>query len=105
MTNDMVCPHITTSVCIIEYEKIPCKVVGMIPVGTEDGALNLGAHIPSAEQRAMSLASAYSIVAASEALNQARWQPQDEAQQCATGEAAVLVMLKFVIIIFHFACR
>jgi len=71
---------------IAEYKDIPCKVAGSVPRGTSPGELILDEHVSPADQRVMSLASAYALVAAGEALTDAGWKPSTEEERHKTGE-------------------
>ena len=68
-----------------EFSGIPCKVAGIVPRGDETGQLNLDDHMSRSERRIMSLASCYAMVAASEAMTQARWAPTTEEDKCRSG--------------------
>ncbi|WAR03197.1 OXSM-like protein [Mya arenaria] len=70
-----------------EFKEIPCRVAGYVPRGTSPGELNLDSHIPPADQRVMSLASAYALVAAEEALVDSGWKPRTEDDRHRAGVA------------------
>lgn len=71
------------------YKDIPCKVAGRVPRGDNPGELNLDSYVSPADQRVMSLASAYALVAAAEALADARWKPQTVEEKQRTGELMI----------------
>ncbi|XP_060608520.1 3-oxoacyl-[acyl-carrier-protein] synthase, mitochondrial-like [Ruditapes philippinarum] len=76
-----------------EYDQIPCKVAGLVPRGNNPGELNLDDHISQADQRVMSLASAYAIVAADEAIKDADWKPKSAEEKQRTGVAIGMGMV------------
>jgi 3-oxoacyl-[acyl-carrier-protein] synthase II len=67
------------------YDDIPCKVAGYVPRGDKSGELRLSAFVSAPEQRTMSVASAYALVAAHEALHDAQWNPQSTQDRRNTG--------------------
>ena len=67
------------------FDVLPCLVGGRVPVGHNPGELNLDSHIPPPEQRTMSLATAYALVATEEAVKQSGWSPQTQEEQCRAG--------------------
>lgn len=71
---------------ILAFSCIPCQVAGVVPRGSNPGELNLDEYIPPSDQRVMSLASAYALVAADEALRDADWKPQTTLDKQRTGE-------------------
>ncbi|XP_064613449.1 3-oxoacyl-[acyl-carrier-protein] synthase, mitochondrial-like isoform X2 [Liolophura sinensis] len=81
------------------FDKIPSKVCGYVPRGHSPGQLNLDRIVPPADQRHMSLASAYALAAASEALIQANWKPISEADQRRSGVAIGLGMCDLDVIV------
>lgn len=70
---------------ISEYDGIPCRVAGIIPRGDKSGQLNIDKVIEPSKQRTMSEGSMYVLVAAEEALNDARWKPVTEEDKIRTG--------------------
>ena len=68
------------------YEQIPSKVAGYVPRGNNPGELDIDSHIAPADQRVMSLASCYAVVAADEALSDARWKPESKEERERTGQ-------------------
>lgn len=60
-----------------EYAGIPCRVAGRVPISTENtnenGSLNFSSYFPRmSELKSMSLASAFALVAAQEAIEQSQ---------------------------------
>ena len=72
----------------LEYDGMPCKVAGVVPRGSNPGQLDIDAHIPKADQRTMSMATCYSLVASAEALADAKWKPESDKQRQRTGCSA-----------------
>ncbi|XP_054718062.1 3-oxoacyl-[acyl-carrier-protein] synthase, mitochondrial-like [Uloborus diversus] len=70
-----------------EYESIPCKVAAYVPTGNEMGSLNVKDVFKPTELKTMSLATAYALVAAEEAILDANWLPNEELKQVTTGVA------------------
>lgn len=75
------------------YEQIPCKVAGVVPRGSKPGELNLDGYVSPADQRVMSLASAYALVAAEEAVSDANWKPTSPEDKQRTGVAIGMGMV------------
>lgn len=82
--------HSGVDTCSSEYKDIPCKVAGKVPRGNNRGELNLDNFISPADQRVMSLASAYALVAAEEAMDDADWKPKTVEDKQRTGESCKL---------------
>lgn len=80
-------PHLihVSPLLVTGFDKIPSKVCGYVPRGHHPGQLNLDRVVPPGDQRHMSLASAYALAAANEALIQANWKPISEADQQRSG--------------------
>jgi len=60
-----------------EYAGIPCRIAGRVPISSEnknhDGSLNFSLYFPRmSELKSMSLASAFALVAAQEAIEQSQ---------------------------------
>jgi 3-oxoacyl-[acyl-carrier-protein] synthase II len=69
-----------------EVEDLPCKIAHVIPRGDGgDGTFNPEAFLEPKELRKINDFILYGMVAADEALNDAGWHPQNEADRCATG--------------------
>ncbi|RZF35544.1 hypothetical protein LSTR_LSTR010235 [Laodelphax striatellus] len=68
-----------------EYLNLPCQVAAIIPKGTEDGCLNISDHVGKSELRNIAPASVYSLIAAKQALEDAKWLPEQENDKDDTG--------------------
>jgi len=67
-------------------DDLACKIAHVIPRGDgSDGSLNPDHFLEAKEQRKIGDFILYGIVAADQALNDAGWHPQTEADRCATG--------------------
>ncbi len=67
-------------------DDLACKIAHIIPRGDgSDGSLNPDQFLEAKEQRKIGDFILYGIVAADQALNDAGWHPQTEADRCATG--------------------
>ena len=77
-----------------EYDKIPCKVAGVVPRGEKEGCLNLENHIPKAQKASMSLAAQYAMVASDEALAQSGWKPHSEEDAARAGDVNLMIIYK-----------
>ncbi len=65
---------------------LPAKIAGQVPQGSKaDGKLDLNEWIPPKEQRKMDRFIQLALVAATEAVEDSGWMPQDEEGRCATG--------------------
>ena len=69
----------------VEYADIPCRVAACVPRGESVGQLNMDAFIAPRDQRTMSLACQYALVAAQLAFTDAEWTPETEEQRHRTG--------------------
>lgn len=76
-----------TSLTDKEYDDIPSKVAGRVPRGNDHSSLNLDRCFSAADQKSMSPASLYALVAAEEALEMAKWKPRSEVDRCRSGVA------------------
>ena len=64
---------------------LPAKIAGQVPQGSKaDGKLDLNEWIPPKEQRKMDRFIQLALVAATEAVEDSGWMPQDEEGRCAT---------------------
>lgn len=65
------------------YAELPAKVAGLVPDISEDaeGGLDANAVVSSKDQRKMDRFILFALAASHEALQQAKWQPQNEEQQ------------------------
>lgn len=65
---------------------LPAKIAGQIPQGSRaDGRLDLNEWMPPKDQRKMDRFIQLALVAATEAVEDAGWTPEDEEARCATG--------------------
>jgi 3-oxoacyl-[acyl-carrier-protein] synthase II len=65
---------------------LPAKIAGQVPQGTRaDGGLSLGEWIPQKDQKKMDRFIHLALVAATEAVEDSGWLPQDEPDREATG--------------------
>jgi 3-oxoacyl-[acyl-carrier-protein] synthase II len=65
---------------------LPAKVAGEIPRGTKaDGKLDVAEWIPLKDHKKMDRFIQYALVAATEAVEDSGWMPEDEDDRCATG--------------------
>ncbi|KAK0178641.1 hypothetical protein PV327_007517 [Microctonus hyperodae] len=79
-----------------EYEILPCGVAANVPKGNGPNELDLNAKFTKSELRSMCPATAYALIAAEEALNDAKWKPTDEADKRDTGVAVGIGMIDLV---------
>lgn len=70
------------------YDKLPCQVAARITP-----PIDLTKHFPKSELRTMAPATAYSLIAAQEALNCAQWHPQTKEEKERTGVAVGMGMI------------
>jgi 3-oxoacyl-[acyl-carrier-protein] synthase II len=69
-----------------DTKELPAKIAGQVPLGTKaDGKLDLAEWIPVKDQRKMDRFIQLALVAATEAVEDSGWKPQDEEGRCATG--------------------
>jgi 3-oxoacyl-[acyl-carrier-protein] synthase II len=69
-----------------EVGDLPAKIAGQIPLGTKaEGKLDIGEWVPVKDQRKMDRFIQYALIAATEAVEDSGWQPEGEADRCATG--------------------
>ena len=69
-----------------DTKDLPCKVAGQVPSGMKaDGGLDLSEWIPVKDQKKMDRFIHLGMVAATEAVEDSGWTPQDEDDRCATG--------------------
>jgi len=67
------------------FKNIPCRVAGLVPVGKGKHEFNREVEYTRQRAKEVSLATAYALKAAEEALTQANWRPTDKASQCRSG--------------------
>ena len=69
-----------------DVKDLPAKVAGQVPAGTRsEGGLTLDEWIPHKDQRKMDRFIHLGLVAATEAVEDSGWMPEDEDDRCATG--------------------
>jgi 3-oxoacyl-[acyl-carrier-protein] synthase II len=69
-----------------DVKDLPSTIAGQVPQGTRaDGKLDLGEWIAPKDQRKMDRFIHLALVAATEAVEDAGWQPQDDAERNGTG--------------------
>jgi 3-oxoacyl-[acyl-carrier-protein] synthase II len=69
-----------------DVSELPAKIAGTVPAGTrEDGGLSLAEWIPVKDQRKMDRFIQLALVAATEAVEDSGWLPQDDEGREATG--------------------
>jgi len=69
-----------------DVTELPAKIAGQVPQGTKaDGKLDLNEWVPAKDQRKMDRFIQLALVAATEAVEDSGWMPQDEEGRCATG--------------------
>jgi len=73
-----------------DYASLPCKVAAKIP------DLNLGKHFSKSELRSMAPATAFALIAAKEALQDAQWMPTSEEEKQKTGVAVGMGMIDLI---------
>ncbi|XP_065332479.1 3-oxoacyl-[acyl-carrier-protein] synthase, mitochondrial [Cloeon dipterum] len=79
------------------FAKLPCRVAALVPRGaTEEHKLDLEKFIPKSDLRTMAPATAYALVAAQEALDDAQWHPKDEQGRNETGVSLGMGMVDLV---------
>ncbi|XP_057321529.1 3-oxoacyl-[acyl-carrier-protein] synthase, mitochondrial isoform X1 [Microplitis mediator] len=79
-----------------EYKTLPCRVAAQIPRGNDAGSLNLDEKFSKSELRSMCPATAYALIAAEEALEDAQWKPTEESDKRDTGVAVGIGMVDLV---------
>ncbi|XP_012265809.2 3-oxoacyl-[acyl-carrier-protein] synthase, mitochondrial [Athalia rosae] len=76
-----------------QYEKLPCKIGAQVPRGKEPNELDINSLFSNSQLRTMSMATAYALVAAEEALRDADWKPEKESEREETGVAVGVGMI------------
>ena len=71
---------------------MPCKVAAFVPKGNKIDELDLNSSFSSSELRTMSLATAYALVAAEEAIKDSKWVPISSEDKEKTGVAVGMGM-------------
>ena len=83
----------TGSLCVCSgYEQIPCQVAGYVPCGDGPDEFSRRRFIPKSQDRGVSMAAAYALAAAEEALTSARWKPEDKLGLERTGTAEYIAL-------------
>uniref|UniRef100_A0A7R9J9R7 beta-ketoacyl-[acyl-carrier-protein] synthase I n=2 Tax=Timema TaxID=61471 RepID=A0A7R9J9R7_TIMCA len=78
------------------YSNLPCQVAAPVPRGPQPGALDVAEQFSKSELRSMAPATLYALIAAREALEDAKWFPQDEESRQTTGVAVGTGMVDLV---------
>lgn len=73
------------------FTKLPCQVAGLL--FNKDKRFDLQEHFSKSDLRTMAPASAYALIAAKEALDDANWHPDDENSKERTGVAVGMGMV------------
>ena len=74
------------SIQSFDTTELSCKVAGQVPAGTKaDGGLDLSEWIPFKDQKKMDRFIHLALVAATQAVEDSGWKPEDEDARCATG--------------------
>jgi len=69
-----------------DVSDLPAKIAGVVPAGPKaEGKLDLGEWIGIKDQKKMDRFIHFALVAATEAVEDSGWMPQDEEGRCATG--------------------
>lgn len=76
-----------------EYSRLPCRVASYVPSGNEVGGINLSDRFTNSELKMMSRATAFALVAAKEALDDADFLPIPEEDKERTGVAVGMGMV------------
>ena len=75
-----------TAIQSFDVAELPAKIAGTIPMGARaDGRLDLNEWIPVKDQKKMDRFIHFGLVAATQAVEDSGWLPQDEEGRCATG--------------------
>lgn len=78
------------------YNNLPCQVAGLIQDEQNAGKFNLDGYFSKSELRSMAPATAYAVIAAQEALQNAKWFPEEEKLKEMTGVAVGMGMIDLV---------
>jgi 3-oxoacyl-[acyl-carrier-protein] synthase II len=75
-----------TAIQSFSTEQLTAKIAGQVPPGTRsEGGLDIGEWIPVKDQKKMDRFIHMAMIAATEAVEDSGWVPQDEDARCATG--------------------
>lgn len=83
--------NVIEGVCGIEklagdqYKALPCRVAGIISRGESEGQFDVSKHFNKSALKTMAPASSLALIAAEEALTDAKWKPDDERLREKTG--------------------
>ncbi|MDR3513394.1 MAG: beta-ketoacyl-ACP synthase II [Caulobacteraceae bacterium] len=64
---------------------VPCQVAGLVPGADEDGGFDIDRAVPPKDQKKMDRFIQFALAAADEAIAEAGWTPEDEAQRLRTA--------------------
>uniref|UniRef100_A0A7R9PLS5 3-oxoacyl-[acyl-carrier-protein] synthase, mitochondrial n=1 Tax=Timema genevievae TaxID=629358 RepID=A0A7R9PLS5_TIMGE len=78
------------------YSNLPCQVAAVVPCGSQPGQLDVAKQFSKSDLRSMAPATLYALIAAREALEDAKWFPQDEESRQRTGVAVGMGMVDLV---------
>ncbi|CAG2056980.1 unnamed protein product [Timema podura] len=78
------------------YSNLPCQVAAVVPRGSQPGQLDVAKQFSKSDLRSMAPATLYALIAAREALEDAKWFPQDEESRQRTGVAVGMGMVDLV---------
>ena len=80
------CGIVSTSTRGTQFETLPSRVAGLVPLGSrDDGNWQAKDWLPASEERQMALFAQYAVAATQEALDDAGWHPTDENDLRRTG--------------------
>ncbi|XP_076160383.1 3-oxoacyl-[acyl-carrier-protein] synthase, mitochondrial isoform X1 [Ptiloglossa arizonensis] len=79
-----------------DYDKLPCRIGALVPKGNGPNELNINTRFTKSELRTMCPATAYALIAAENALNDAIWKPKNDADKQSTGVAVGVGMVDLV---------
>ena len=75
-----------TAIQSFDVADLPAKIAGTVPLGSKaEGKLDLGEWIPIKDQKKMDRFIHFGLVAATQAVEDSGWMPEDEEGRCATG--------------------
>ena len=75
------------------FSKVPSKVACLVPRGTSDGEWNTSRDFSKNDQQRMSLSMMFGLVAAREAMTDAKWKPETVRQKMRTGVSVGMGMV------------
>lgn len=67
-------------------------MAGFVPRGTGPGELSIDKHFTKAQQRSMSVATQFALLAAAEAIQQSQWNPSTDEELHRTGNMVLLLV-------------